>query len=421
MAEIIEEREQASSYRWVVMGLWIFCSVSSFMVVSTLGIMLPAISTDLSLSPGQQGMLASSAFWGNFALAIPLSWWTSRYGPKTLTTVTLVLGTGFLFLQGFASTFLVLLAGRVAFGIVVIARQPARAILTQQWFHPREVVLVNSISNALFGLVVGGGLVASPFILASLGDDWKATLQSFGGLFVVLSILWMALGRNRTDSRQRAAQVSQEEPNETGVVWGTLRYRDLWVGGLGFLGATLGWSAFLSFFPTLMLEEYGLSLAWSGAMMAVTILVGGIAGLGFSYAVMVTDRGKEILQILGVVMAATYVGMALTGSIPLLMVLSLVNGIAWGFWPILYTVPFHLPAIRPRQVAVGLAFTTMMTSAGIALGPLITGFLQDGVGGLRPTLIIVSFTGLSLTAAGAILPRRFTDQPLPQPAAEPTG
>ncbi|PKB79650.1 MAG: hypothetical protein BZY88_12285 [SAR202 cluster bacterium Io17-Chloro-G9] len=421
MAEIIEEREQASSYRWVVMGLWIFCSVSSFMVVSTLGIMLPAISTDLSLSPGQQGMLASSAFWGNFALAIPLSWWTSRYGPKTLTTVTLVLGTGFLFLQGFASTFLVLLAGRVAFGIVVIARQPARAILTQQWFHPREVVLVNSISNALFGLVVGGGLVASPFILASLGDDWKATLQSFGGLFVVLSILWMALGRNRTDSRQRAAQVSQEEPNETGVVWGTLRYRDLWVGGLGFLGATLGWSAFLSFFPTLMLEEYGLSLAWSGAMMAVTILVGGIAGLGFSYAVMVTDRGKEILQILGVVMAATYVGMALTGSIPLLMVLSLVNGIAWGFWPILYTVPFHLPAIRPRQVAVGLAFTTMMTSAGIALGPLITGFLQDGVGGLRPALIIVSFTGLSLTAAGAILPRRFTDQPLPQPAAEPTG
>lgn len=421
MARIIEEHGQAFSYRWVVMGLWIFCSVSSFMVVSTLGIMLPAITSDLHLSPGQQGMLASSAFWGNFALAIPLSWWTSRYGPKTLTTVTLVLGTGFLFLQGFASTFLVLLAGRVAFGIVVIARQPARAILTQQWFQPREVVLVNSISNALFGLVVGGGLAASPFILASLGDDWKVTLQSFGGLFVVLSILWMVLGRDRADSRQSAAQVFKEEPRETGLVWGTLRYRDLWVGGLGFLGATLGWSAFLSFFPTLMLEEYGLSLAWSGAMMAVTILVGGIAGLGFSYAVMVTDRGKEILQVLGVVMAATYVGMALTGSIPLLMVLSLVNGIAWGFWPILYTVPFHLPAIRPRQVAVGLAFTTMMTSAGIALGPLITGFLQDGVGGLRQALIIVSFTGLSLTAAGAILPRRFTDHPVQQPVVEPTG
>ena len=76
MAETIEVTEPASGYRWVVMGLWLFCSVSAFMVVATLGIRLPAISAELHLSPGQQGMLASSAFWGNFALAIPIRWWT---------------------------------------------------------------------------------------------------------------------------------------------------------------------------------------------------------------------------------------------------------------------------------------------------------------------------------------------------------
>ena len=42
-------------------------------VMSTLGILLPAISLELSLSPAQQGLLASSAFWGNLVLAIPLS------------------------------------------------------------------------------------------------------------------------------------------------------------------------------------------------------------------------------------------------------------------------------------------------------------------------------------------------------------
>ena len=220
---------------------------------------------------------------------------------------------------------------------------------------------------------------------------------------MVLSILWVILGRDSGDRNQPEPEVSQEEPKESGLVWGTLCYRDLRVGGLGFLGATLAWSAFLSFFPTLMLERYGLSLSWSGAMLAVTVLVGGFTGLGFSYAVMVTDRSKEILQILGLLMVGTYVGMALTGSISLLIALALVNGIAWGFWPILYTVPFRLPGIRPRQVAVGLAFTTMMTSGGIALGPLITGFLQGGLGDLRQALIIVSFTGLSLTAAGILL------------------
>ena len=412
MAETIEAPDQAPGYRWVVMGLWNFCSVSAFMVV---GILLPAISAELSLSPGQQGLLASSAFWGNLVLAIPMSWWTSRYGPKTLTTVTLALATGFLFLQAWAFSFLVLLAGRLAFGLVVMAGQPARAILTQQWFRPREIVLVNSISNALFGLVVGGGLAAAPFILSSLGNDWRSTLRSLGGLFVVLSILWVALGRDKGDRKRPEPDVSQEEPEESGRVWGTLSYRDLWVGGLGFLGATLAWSAFLSFFPTLMLDRYGLSLSWSGAMLAVTVFVGGFTGLGFSYAVMVTDRGKEILQILGVLMAGTYAGMALTGSIPLLIALSLVNGIAWGFWPILFTIPFRLPGIRPRQVAVGLAFTTMMTSGGIALGPLITGFLQESLGDLRQALMIVSFTALSLTAAGSVLPRRFSEHQLPAP------
>ena len=401
MEETAQLPDRVSGYRWVVVGLWLFNSVAAFMVVATLGILLPAITSDLRLSPGQQGLLASSAFWGNFALAIPLSWWTSRYGPKMLTTVTLVLGTLFIFLQGWAPTFLVLLAGRLAFGIVVIARQPARAILTQQWFHPREIVLVNSISNALFGLVVGGGLAAAPFILTGLGDDWRSTLHSFGALFVVLSLLWMAVGRERGP----LGRPEQEAPKAAGVVWGTLSYRDLWVAGFGFLGATLVWSAFLSFFPTLMLDYYGVSLEWTGAILALGVLVGGVAGLGLSYMAMANNQGKLILQIMGVLLAGTYVGMALTGSIPILVALSLINGIAWGFWPILYTVPFHLPGIRPRQVAVGIAFTTMMTSGGIALGPLLTGFLQESLGDLRLALLTLSFTGLSLSAAGLLLRR----------------
>ena len=128
---------------------------------------------------------------------------------------------------------------------------------------------------------------------------------------------------------------------------------------------------------------------------------------------MATNEGKRILQILGVLMAGTYVGMALTGSIPILVGLSLVNGIAWGFWPILYTVPFHLPGIRPRQVAVALAFTMMMTSGGFALGPLVAGFLQESLGDLRLALFIVSFAGLSLTAAGVILRHTSPNQMVP--------
>ena len=391
-----------SPYRWVVMGLWMLSGVSGFMVLSTLGILLPAISADLHISPLQQGLLGSSAFWGNIVLAIPLSWWTSRYGPKALTSVTLVLGTAALFLQGWAPAFAVLMVGRLAFGITVMARQPARVSLTQQWFAPREVVFVNSMQNLCFGLVVGGGLAASPYILAAFGNDWRATLNLFAGLFVVLSLSWMILGRERQSQghpRQQEPQVTRE----TGVVRGALGFRDLWVQGFGFVGATLCWSAFLAFYPTLMLNTYQLSLQWSGAILALGEFVGGGAGLGLGYVVMNNGHGNLILQVLGILMPVTYLGMIMTGSIPVLIILTLLNGVAWGFWPILFTVPFHLPGIRPRQVAVAVSVTMMMSSIGTALGPLAAGLLQQALGNLQQTLFIISFTGFSLTAAGIFL------------------
>ena len=391
-----------SRYRWVVMGAWMLSGVSGFMVLSTLGILLPAISADLHISPLQQGLLGSSAFWGNIVLAIPLSWWTSRYGPKALTSVTLVLGTAALFLQGWAPAFAVLMAGRLAFGITVMARQPARVSLTQQWSAPREIVFVNSVQNLFFGLVVGGGLAASPFILAAFGNDWRATLNVFAWLFVALTVSWMILGRERR-VQDHARRPERQEMRESGVIRGALGYRDLWVQGFGFVGATLCSSAFLAFYPTMMLNTYQLSLQWSGAIMALGVFVGGVAGLALGYVVMNKGHGKFILQVLGILMPMTYLGMIMTGSIPILIGLALLNGVAWGFWPILFTVPFHLPGIRPRQVAVAVSVTMMTSSIGTALGPLTAGLLQQTLGDLQQTLFIISFTGLSLTGAGIFL------------------
>ena len=99
MGQETELQEKLPNYRWVVIGMWLLCGVAGFMVLSTFGMVLPAISLDLHLSPSQQGLLSSAAFWGNLALAVPLSLWTSRYPAKVLTTVTLVLGILLLFLQ----------------------------------------------------------------------------------------------------------------------------------------------------------------------------------------------------------------------------------------------------------------------------------------------------------------------------------
>ena len=393
-----------SRYRWTVMVVWLFSSVSSFMVLNTLGILLPAISADLDLSPSQQGLLGSASHWGNIALAIPLSWATSRLSPKWLTAATLLVATGCLFLQSWAPVFIVLLAGRLMFGISNIAQMPARALLTRQWFPPREVIYLNGLSNVLFGLVVGGGLVLAPVILDLTNGDWRATLRIFGLYFAGVTLLWTLVGRERTNV------ADQDVVAEKGldVVKGALGHRDLWIGGLGFAGATMSFGAFLAFYPTLMLEEFDISLRLSGMILALGVVVGGIGGIGIAWAASTHGREGNYLQVLGILMICTNLGMVLTGSVPALFVLSFFNGVAWAFFPILVTVPFHLPGIKPRELAVAFAFTMMMTSVGTSLGPLFTGYLQEGLDDLKMALFLISFTSISLILAGSTL--RFRSQ-----------
>ena len=169
--------EDIPNYRFVVMGLFSACATTGGMFTFTLGLLLPSISADLNLSPSQQGLLSSSAFWGGLGLGVPMTWWVSRYRVKRLTMVAFALGALFFFIQGWAPVFAVLLAGRLLFGISRLAAQPAKALLTTQWFAVREVVLATTYDNALFGLIYGVGFVATPFLLKSLGNDWRTTFN----------------------------------------------------------------------------------------------------------------------------------------------------------------------------------------------------------------------------------------------------
>ena len=388
-------------HRWTILGLLLVASVTAFMMAITVGILLPSISADLLLSPTHQGFVGSSAFVGNLFLALPLSWWTSQFRPKILTTVTLAASAVLMSMQAWSPNFAILLVGRFGYGITTMAREPARALLMHQWFAPREFIVVNSVYNALFGIVVGGGLVATPFILTGFGDSWRMVMLAFGICMALLMVLWIAIGRER----ESAMENTQPQGGQVELLVRVLSYRDLWLAGLGFTGATMGWSAFLNFYPSLMLNTFDISLKWSGAILGLGILAGGLSGIALSYAVMLLGaaRRRNLLQLLGIVMVVTYVVMARIESLPLLILVSAVNGVGWGFWPILSSVPFYIPGIRPREVAVGSSLVMTLASLGTFLGPLLTGVLQDRTGDLTFGLTVVCFAPLSLVVVGALL------------------
>ena len=387
------------TYRWVLICLYLMSNVSAQMVINTLGILLPSIAEGLDLSPAEQGLLGSAPFWSTIVLAIPIAWLGSRLSPKWLTAITLVGCALCLFLQGWAPVFAFLLLGRLLFGIFTIAQQPARAILTRQWFPPREVVLVNGLSNVFFGLVVGGGLALSPIILILLGDDWRGTLRIFAFYYVALTALWLVMGRDRVTEEFARGESQPLLP----LLRSALSHRDVWLCGGGFCGATMAFSAYVAFFPTLMLQEYDISLRVSGLALALNVVLGGIGGLAIGYYAATWRKEGLFLQIFGVVMVGSFLGMILTGSVVMIYVMSIINGVTWTFFPILITVPFNLRGIQPRQLAVAFSFVMMLISTGQALGPLFIGFLEEATGNLLLAMFIASFTPLSLVMAGTTL------------------
>lgn len=399
MATDTELPEQLPGYRWVVVNTWFVCSTATSMVNFGVGLLLPSMSEDLGLSPSQQGLLGSAAFWAGSVLAIAVSWSLSRFGPKALGVSALSLAALFLLLQGWASSFAILLVGRLGFGLVGLARSPTQALLVIQWFHKREILLVNGLQSACWGILVGGGMLFTPYILSGFSNNWSAVLYTFSAGFGVLTVIWILIGRERVP-RSRLKGPLQKSP---GISPSGLANRDLWLNALGVAGAGFTLSAFFTFLPTQMLNTYDISLKWSGAALGISTLIGGVAGATVSYLATTIGRPNIMLKVLGSVMAGTYVGLALASSVPILLLVAVVNGIAWGCWPVTSSLPYRLAGLTPREVAVAVAVGSTMFSVGTVLGPVVAGLLQEATDDLKIALLIVSVGPLLLTFAGTFL------------------
>ena len=397
---------EAGSYRWVVFSAFVACNTAGFLIANTIGILLPSITEEIELSPSEQGILSSAPFWANLTLMIVLSWWTSRYSPKVLVSVTILLGALFLFVQAWAPTFLALFLGRLAFGVTMIAREPARALLIRQWLPQRETNMAGGISNLFFGIIVSGGFLLTPAILDYFEGDWRLTMNVFGAFFLLLGVAWHLIGRERKDVPSLESEVGASSAGEFALVKKAVSFREVWIAGIGFTGAMMAFFSFNSFFPTMALDFYDVSLSGSGFVVAMYVLPGGVAGVIVAYYLKGVRGRAPILACAGAIIVTTYCCMTLTASYPFLVGLAVVNGIGWGFFPILYMVPFHLKDVRPREIAIAVAVVMSLAHLGSAVGPMLTGYMQESLGSLQLSMRIISFSPITLVIAAVLIGQR---------------
>ena len=406
----IQEKDQvgakAPRYRWTVLTVWMTGHVWGYVFLGSLGFLLPSMREELGLSPIQEGFLGSAPPVANMILGIPFGWFLSRFRPKLLTSISFFAAAGLVFFQGWAPVFIVLLLGRFLYGVVSIAREPARVLLIRQWIPPNEIVIANALANFLWG-IVGVGFVLTPVILKLLDNSWRNTLYVFGVVSLVLAVVWQIFGRERITPEYEAQLRSQD----TSPISSIFKHRELWMLALGVIGIGINFSAFSTFWPSFRLEEYGMSLTASATVMAIGGLFSSVTGIVVGVLVARKGRKRQVLLMSGVVIALTSVALLWIASYPLLFLIFVVQSVGWTFFPVVMTIPYEFSGIKPREVVVMVSFLYTMLFVGAFTGPILAGVVQEISGDLRMGLMITSLAALTMTISGFLLPRAWDRGP----------
>lgn len=395
------DTEEKIGFRWVVLSYLGLANGTVVLFVLSLGVMLPSISEDLGLSPTMQGLLGSSALFGNLVLALPLSIVLSRYRGRVVLLGALVGMSLFGLGQAWAPIFVVLLVSRWLFGQAAAAMHPARTLLINQWFPRREIIFANGLFNGTYGIAALLALVLLPFVLDWLDDNWRLVILICSLPIFVYTIGWAVHGR-----REGAAASAVQGAGERLDLGKTLRQPVLWIIGLGMLGLNLMWSSMITFWPTLLLDEYGISVKTSGQMFAVAAMLEGMGSVAVGYLVAKwahRDVMGPAITLLGAICTVGSLGMAWFDSIPMLMTFALLHGIGFALVPFVWTLPYRIQGFGARDIAVGIGFIETCLLAGGAIGPAMTGVIQDATGDLRLAMLIAASCTAAIALAGLVV------------------
>lgn len=386
-----------TAYRWVVFGAASAVQLARIPASITFGLLLPGITTSLALTPSQQGLLGGVVAGANAVLAVPSAWLFSRWNLRWLFGASTAASVLLTCLQGLAPSFLALFGARLLAGLAFVGMTSSRTLLVRQWFPVREIVLANGIQIGLIGLIEALSLTVTPGLLSGLGD-WRNVYFLFAGVLLLVLIPGIFIVRESPDASGPVAAADAPSP----IV--VLRERKvLWLLVLAQFGIPAAWGAYGTFWPGYVGERFSVPLELAGPLFALTSLGSVPVALYFGWLCSRKPGARRpLLVFCALVFTAGAGAMLATESAAVLAVGCLLQGIGWGFSPLLSSIPYELPDIQPRQLVVATALLRSASSGGAVLGPLITGALIQWSG--DPGLALGSVGALALLTAFAAVP-----------------
>jgi sugar phosphate permease len=399
---------------------WIVVAVSLIVVLGALGfarfgytMILPAMKEGLGLSDSQSGDLATSTMVGYLLLAITSGFLASRFGPRIIITVFMVVTAAGMLFTGLVPSFSLALVTCTLMGIGSGGCNVPVMGLVSAWFAPKRRGLASGIvvSGSSFGLLITGFLI--PAILRRyIAEGWRYSWIVLAALtFVIALLCWMFL-RNRPSDKaavsvgHEGTQSTPEKAKTSALEWG-LVYKSPAVWYLGGIYVLFGFSyiIYATFFARYLIGEAGFSIESAGALWSI---VGALSIVsGFIWGSLSDLLGRKYgLAIVFFLQGLCYAIFGLWKALPGYYVSALLFSFtAWSIPAIVAATMGDLMGARLAPAALG--FITLFFGIGQAAGPFVAGRIAESTDSYTIAFVFAGISaGLGAIASIVALPAR---------------
>lgn len=389
---------------------FVFVSVViNYMDRSNISVAASAISTELSLTSVQLGLIFSAFGWTYAALQIPGGIMVDRFGPGILYALSLVLWSAATLLQGIIKGFAGLLSLRLAIGAFEAPAYPANNRIVTSWFPDNE--RASAIAVYTSGQFLGLAFLTPALAAIEHVAGWRGLFMLTGAVGVVWGFIWYFVYQD--PAKHRAVNEAELDYIEKGgglvnknaeksdaapFAWRNLReifmHRKLWGIYIGQFAVNSTLWFFLTWFPTYLVKYRGLNLLKSGFLASVPFLAA-FAGLllsGFLSDFLIKKGvsvgiARKSPVIIGLLLSVSIVGANYVDSTALIIFFMTVAFFGNGFASITWV---FVSTLAPKHL-IGLTGGVFNFIGGLAsiIVPIVIGFLSQN-GSFTKALIFIA-------------------------------
>jgi cyanate permease len=385
--------QPVTPYRWLILFMGWLIYFSFGLISTSIAPLVAPIMLDLDLSYTQMGIITGTWQLMYILTAQPLGMMIDNLGVyKSLFLGSLLISVSSL-IRAFVTGFWGLFASVALFGFGGPLVSIGTPKLISIWFMGEERGTASGInaSGSSVGSVTALAFTNS-VILPSVGN-WRGVFLGYGFLGVILTFIWVILGR-RTPPLEIQQTIQLPEKENMRKKLSLHEYRDIWIiVGIGVV-SFFTIHALNNWLPS-MLEFRGFSPSQAGYATSIMTLSGIFGSLVVPRASYKVNSRKMLLATLLSTLGVSILLTGLGGSVYLWFGLISTGFMMRALTPLLLLMFMEMPEVGSEHMGFvgGLYFS--LGEIGGFLGPFMMGYLRDLTGSFIFGIYVLTLVALS--------------------------